>query len=144
MNEFNPNATGEALVEQLTGLIPEGVDFLDDLTVAELGVVGRQLKCDPYDAIKDRDAGAGLKWEALGRIVWLWSKRRDPRAKLDPILQLRPTEIGAVLGLFDDDEGDEVEGEGEVDVVDELAANPTESTPGSPSPERGESTPTTS
>lgn len=143
---YDPAATGKRLVEQLRGIVPEGVDVLDDLTVAELGTIGRQLGADAYDAVKDRGAGAGLKWEALGRVTWLWAKRRDARAKLDPILQLTPAQIGDVLGLFDVDEqvDDEVVGEAGVDVAGELASDPTAPTPESPSLERGDSTPTPS
>lgn len=128
---YDPNATGAALVAQLAGIVPDGLDPLDDLTVAELGTIGRQMGCDPYNAVKNRDEGAGLRWEALGRVAWLWAKRRDPRAKLDPILSLRPGDVGEVLGMFATDEElaaagveDEVPG-----VEDELAANPTAPTP---------------
>lgn len=142
---YDPAATGAALVEQLRGIIPPDVDVLDDLTVAELGTIGRQMGCDAYDAVKDRERGAGLKWEALGRVTWLWAKRRDPRAKLDPILQLTPAQIGTVLGLFDDapDDVDEAgQDSADVDVPGELAEDPTAPTHASPSPVRGDSTPT--
>lgn len=115
-------ATSRSGVE-LTKLVPEGTDALDDLTAAELGTVGRQLRCDPYEAVVGQGAGAGLRWEALARIAWLWAKRRDDRAKLDPYLQLRPAELSIVLGLDDDEPAaaELVEDDGSQDVTE----NPT-------------------
>ena len=133
MTENTTALTGAELVTQLGVVVPEGCDPLDDLTVAELGIVGRQLGCDPYAAVQDK--ATGLRWEALGRVAWLWAKRRDPRAKLDPILQLTAAQVSALLGLLDDDptpdDGEDAEPE-VVELTGELAENPTAPTPASP------------
>lgn len=111
-------------------VIPAGLDPLDDLTVGELGTVGRQLGCDPYAAVNDQSTG--LRWLALGHLAWVWAKRTDPRAKLDPILQLKPDQVAHMLRLVGDDAGDQAGDQDDVDQVDvagELAENPTASTP---------------
>ena len=123
------SSTAPQLDELPAPVIPEGLDPLDDLTVGELGVVGRQLGCDPYAAVSDQ--ATGLRWLALGHLAWVWAKRTDPRAKLDPILQLKPQQVAAMLRLTpelvdQDDDQDDVD---QVDVAGELAENPTDSTP---------------
>jgi len=121
----------DQLVDELPApVIPDGLDPLDDLTVGELGTVGRQLGCDPYAAVNDQ--ATGLRWLALGHLAWVWAKRTDPRAKLDPILQLKPSQVAAMLRMLDDDDDDAAGDQDDVDQVDvagELAENPTDSTP---------------
>lgn len=100
-------------------VVPEGADPLDDLTVAELGHVGKLLKYDPYAAVKQDDTG--LRWPALAHLVWTWAKRQHgPHVKLDPILQLKPAQISQLAGLNRPDPlitGEE---------VDDVERNPTD------------------
>lgn len=98
--------------------IPAGKDPIDDLSVRELALVSRQIGCDVTAAVaSDKD---GKRWDALPRLVWLWAKRQDPTAKLDPFMDWTANQLMAALGMDDepDDDGDE-----------EIEANPTDSAP---------------
>lgn len=110
---------------ELAPVLPAGADVLDDLTVRELDIVSRQLKCDVYDAVGN-DAG-GARWSALARLAWLWAKRTDPTAKLDPFLDYTGAQLTQLLrmGADDVDESDD-ESAAEVDAE----ANPTGSPAG--------------
>ena len=113
------NTTARVAVE-----LPEGIDYvldagldpLDDLSVTELDIASRQLKVDVYQAVAGE---GGLRWAALARLAWLWAKRRDPHAKLQPYLDLRGAQLTEVLRL-----NDRVEAE-----QDDPNANPTDATP---------------
>lgn len=106
------------LPEGMAPAIPEGKDPLDDLTVTELDIVSRQIKADVYEAMGGLD---GLRWAALARLAWLWAKRRDPHAKLQPFLDLTGAQLTEVLRLNTQAE----------DQAPELDAdeNPTDATP---------------
>lgn len=82
-------------------VVPEGVDVIDGLLVRELDIVSRQLGCDVTAALGDQGNGKGLRWAALARLAWLWAKRADPKAKLDPFLDLG---VGALNHLIGADE----------------------------------------
>lgn len=82
---------------QLLPVLPADVDVMDDLTAGELGTIGKLLSYDPVTAV--RDPQAGLRWPALAHFAWVWAKRSDPRAKLQPFLDLRATELSRVLRL---------------------------------------------
>lgn len=139
-------------------LVPEGRDALDNLTVGELGTVGRQIGADPYEATQK---GAPARWETFARIAWLWAKRLDPKAKLAPFLDIEIDAVVTLLGIGGNPEDyaadepdpehvcvDECTDDRHVveatPLVDELAGNPTAPTPESPSLERGDYTPTPS
>ena len=100
---------------QLLPVLPAGVDPMDDLTAGELGHIGKLLSYDPVSAV--RDPKAGLRWPALAHFAWVWAKRTDPRAKLQPFLDLRATELSAVLRL-DELAGDEPELDAETNPTD--------------------------
>lgn len=100
-------------------VVPEGVDPLDDLTVGELGHVGKLIKYDPVTAVKRPEVG--LRWPALAHIAWVWAKRVDPKAKLQPFLDATVPQLSVVIGL--DREADAEDGDAD--------ANPTDSTPAS-------------
>jgi hypothetical protein len=106
-------------------VVPEGVDLVDGLLVNELDIVSRQLGCDVMDALGDTGNGAGKRWSALPRLAWLWAKRTDPRAKLDPFLHTAPSQLNLLLGLDRDEDpaGDEDD--------DDALANPTDAAPAS-------------
>lgn len=109
------------LPDGIEPVVPAGVDPIDALTVTELDIASRQLRCDVYEAVGGKD---GLRWAALARIAWLWAKRRDERAKLQPFVDLTGAQLTHVLRLDEDDD--------QVDQVDDdVEANPTEHAPGS-------------
>lgn len=81
-------------------VVPPGADMLDDLTVAELDTVSRQLKVDVIEAVGGK---AGMRWAALSRVAWLWARRRDMSAQLTPFTEMTATQLGRLLGLDDDD-----------------------------------------
>jgi hypothetical protein len=85
-------------------VVPEGKHMVDGLTVRELDIVSRQLGCDVSAALRDQGAGAGKLWSALPRLAWVWTKRTDPQAKLDPFLDLDAGQIGILLGQDEPDE----------------------------------------
>lgn len=105
-------------------VVPAGRDVVDDLTVRELDIVSRQLGCDVVEALGDTGNGKGRRWAALPRLAWLWAKRADPRAKLDPFLDLTADQLNDLLG--DDEVDDQVDDQG-----DDVAANPTDPAPAS-------------
>lgn len=107
----------------LTPVVPAGCDALDDLTAGELGVVGRHLKADPYEAVQGTENAAGLRWEAMALIAWVWRKRTDPRAKLAPIMALRGHEVAQLLGMGSDDTETDDDGAGDEGAPGE---NPTD------------------
>lgn len=83
-------------------LVPDGEDMLDGLSVRELSIVSQQLKCDVAEAIGgDKD---GKRWDAFPRVAWLWAKRQDPTAKLDPFFDMTAGQLMAALGADDDAE----------------------------------------
>lgn len=102
-----------------TPVIPAGRDPLDDLTTGELGHIGKLLKYDPVAAVKD--PATGLRWYALAHIAWVWARRLDGRAKLQPFLDSTATTVAELLRF-----GDPVESEDQV-----ASENPTDSTPAS-------------
>lgn len=106
------------LPEGMSYAVEAGVDPLDDLTVAELSIVGRQIKCDPYEAMGPRSEH---RWDALARIAWLWAKRRDAHAKLQPYLDLTGAQLTEVLRLNDRQD----------DADQDVAENPTDHAPAS-------------
>lgn len=111
------------LPEGMTYSIPEGCDPLDDLMVAELDIASRQLKHDVYACVGQKD-GDGRYWHALALLAWLWAKRLDPKAKLEPFRQLKGAQLTEVLRLNDlpdDDSADDASAE----------ENPTDSAPAS-------------
>ena len=99
-------------------VIPAGVDPLDKLTIGELGTIGKLIKYDPASAVKRPEVG--LRWPALAHIAWVWARRTDPKAKLQPFLDCDAETLGKLL-RFDEETDPEGEGEGE--------GNPTDSTP---------------
>jgi hypothetical protein len=103
-------------------VVPEGQHLVDGLSVRELDIVSRQLGCDVSAALADKGTGAGKLWAALPRLAWVWTKRRDPHAKLDPFLDLTAAQLGTLLG-DDDPAGDQVD--------DDPDANPTDPAPAS-------------
>jgi hypothetical protein len=129
MTETTPDKPAD-LVELPDGIEPvtehAGVDPLDELTVTELDIVSRQLKCDVYEAVGGKD---GLRWAALARLAWLWAKRRDPHAKLQTYVDLTGAQLTRVLRL------DERRTAGQADTddaTDEPTANPTDGAHGQP------------
>lgn len=113
-------------------VLPPGRDPLDDLTTGELGTIGRALRYDPVAAVTDPTSG--LRWPALAHVAWVWAKRTDPAAKLAPFLDATATQVSHLL-RFDEDATP-------TDTDEDVAENPTDSAPGSASPGRGDSTPT--
>ena len=79
-------------------VLDAGIDPLDDLSVTELDIASRQLKCDVYQAVAGE---GGLRWAALARLAWLWAKRTDPHAKLQPYLDLTGAQLTECLRLND-------------------------------------------
>lgn len=102
----------------LEPVTPPGVDPLDDLTVGELGTIGKLIKYDPAAAVQDPTTG--LRWPALAHIAWAWARRTDPTAKLAPFLELTAEQVGRLLRL---DEPTADTGDGDAET------NPTDSTP---------------
>ena len=78
-----------------TPVIPPGRDPLDDLTVGELGYIGKTLKCDPVAAVQN--PALGLRWPALAHVAYVWARRTDPHAKLQPFLDTTASRIGELL-----------------------------------------------
>lgn len=101
-------------------VVPEGQHLVDGLSVRELDIISRQLGCDVSAALADKGTGAGKLWAALPRLAWVWAKRRDPHAKLDPFLDLTAEQLGQLLG------DDDVAGD-----VDDPETNPTDPAPAS-------------
>lgn len=104
---------------ELQPVVPAGVDPIDGLTVNELDIASRQLRCDVYEAVGGKD---GLRWAALARLAWLWAKRTDTHAKLATFTEMTGAQLTGVLRLDEHvDAGDDV------DLVDDEdpAANPT-------------------
>lgn len=88
-------------------VVPEGKNMLDDLTVQELAIVGRLLKCDPYEAVADTPLDEegrtrGIRWLAMAHCAWVWTRRTDPSAKLAPFLELQPGDVAKLTGWGDE------------------------------------------
>ena len=83
-------------------VVPEGRDPIDDLTAGELGHVGKLIKYDPVSAVSDPTTG--LRWPALAHLAWVWARRVDPKAKLQPFLDSTPRTLTALLRLDEDDD----------------------------------------
>lgn len=107
------------LPEGMAHVLDRGTDPLDELTVTELDIVSRQLGLDVYEAV---GGAKGMRWAALARLAWLWAKRRDPHAKLQPFLDLNGAQLTEVLRL--NDQADDVDQAPELDAE----ANPTGAT----------------
>lgn len=124
----NTTTTELPAVELPEGIAPvldsADVDPLDALSVTELDIVSRQLKCDVYEAVAGKD---GLRWAALARLAWLWAKRRDPHAKLQTYVDLTGAQLTRVLRLDERQAAGKLAGQADVDdASDEPAANPTD------------------
>jgi len=87
-------------------VVPDGAGLVDGLTVRELDMVSRQLGCDVTAALADQGNGAGKLWAALPRLAWVWAKRTDPHAKLDPFLDLSSSQLSTLLGQDEDPDED--------------------------------------
>lgn len=79
-------------------LVPDGCHATDDLTVAELSAVSRELRCDVVSALSDEGTGAGRSWDAYALLAWTWAKRSNPRAKLSPFKQLNGEQLLRCIG----------------------------------------------
>ncbi|GAB3251376.1 hypothetical protein GCM10027425_09270 [Alteromonas gracilis] len=123
-------------VEQLPGGftgVPDGVDPLDGLLVGELGHASRIIGVDVVEAVlADKD---GRRWDALPAVAWLWAKRLDPKAKLEPFKNLPGARLYELLGMSPSSQPlDELEAEpapeDQPDTgAEDVAENPTESAP---------------
>lgn len=106
---------------------PQGDDdLLDGLTVRELRVGNGKLRADLVNAITEPTAD---RWDALALAGWLWAKRTDPAARLDPWTDLTASQLVELLDLNTDPTVDDDQADDQADV-DELA----DPTPPGPSP----------
>lgn len=87
---------------EIDRLVPEGKDPLDDLTIRELDIASRKLEVDVASAIKH--GVGGKRYEGLALVAWLWAKRSDPQAKLEPFRDVTMPALATALGMDDDDE----------------------------------------
>lgn len=91
-------------------LVPEGSDAIDDLTIRELDLIARLIKCDVMQALSGRGAEGVNRQAALARIAQLWAKKRDPQAKLDQFLDMKSATLSTVLGFDREDDQEQVPG----------------------------------
>lgn len=100
----------------LTPIVPEGCDPLDDLHVVELAAASRAIGCDVIAAVaEDKN---GLRWDAFQRIAFAWAKRTEPAAKIERFQTMTAQQLSAVLRLDEDDDA--------ASDVDDDPANPTD------------------
>lgn len=98
-------------------VVPAGKDTLDGLTIRELDIASRKLQVDVVDAFKH--GAGGKRYAAFATVAWLWAKRTDPAAKLDPFMDLETGALLDLLGVGDDED--------ELPDGDDPDANPTDS-----------------
>lgn len=86
--------------QQLRPVVEPGEDFLDKLTISELGIIGRQLKADPVAVVSDESPGGHpQRWEAMARCGWMLDRRRDSSVPVDRWLELSIPQLLDALAI---------------------------------------------
>jgi hypothetical protein len=109
--------------DPIVPVVEVGDDFTEAVTVAEVGIVARQIGVDPLGEIEQ---GGPKRWEAMARLGWVLDRRRDPKVQPDRWLGLRIPELLTALGIPEGDTDDQAHARA---VAREAAdaANPTDS-----------------
>lgn len=102
-----------------------GQDFTDLVTVKEIGIVARQLGCNP---IVEIEQGGPKSFDAMARLGWVLHRRTDPQAKPDAWDGLTLPQLLAALGVPMGETQDQVEAR-RVAEAQADAANPTDGAP---------------
>lgn len=75
---------------------PLGDDFTELVTIAEIGIVSRQLGCNPIIEIETQGQ---RQWEAMARLGWVLDRRRDRQAAHSTWDALTLPELMTALGI---------------------------------------------
>jgi hypothetical protein len=80
-------------------VVPEGRHAIDDLTAGELGFGSRLMKGDLATLAQ---SGHESTWEARCCLAWLWARRTDPGAQMEPYRALSAFQLLRTLRLLED------------------------------------------
>jgi hypothetical protein len=75
---------------------PAGDDFTELVTIGEISMVARLLKCDPVTEIEQQGP---RNWEAMARLGWVLDRRRDPQVSFDVWSALTLPELLTAVGI---------------------------------------------
>lgn len=109
--------------DPIVPVVEVGEDFTETVTVAEIGIVARQIGVDPLGEIEN---GGPRRWEAMARLGWVLDRRRDPKVQPDRWLALTIPALLTACGIPDDDDDDQAQARAAAREAAD-AANPTDS-----------------
>lgn len=102
-----------------------GEDFTELVTIGEISMVARLLKCDPVTEIEQQGE---RNWEAMARLGWVLDRRRNPGVSFDVWAGLTLPELLTAVGIPHGETPEDREARAVArDQAD--AANPTEPAP---------------
>lgn len=73
-----------------------GEDFTEAVTIAEIGIVARQLGCNPIIEIEREGP---QQWSAMARLGWVLDRRRNPQARHEVWDALTLGQLMRALGI---------------------------------------------
>lgn len=100
-----------------------GEDFTDLVTVAEIGIVARQLGVNPIAEIEGQGP---QQWSAMARLGWVLDRRRNPKANHATWDAMTLVQLLAALGIPQGESAEDREAR-QVAAAEADAANPTDS-----------------